>query len=94
MIQLYNDSLILLSDQKIMMFWCTASTLLKFQLANWEYIDSDGIPKENSYIDEGDVILDTFLGSGTTALACKNTNRNFKGCEINKVYFDELMKLI
>ena len=30
---------------------------MKFQLANWEYIDSDGIPKENSYIDEGDVIL-------------------------------------
>ena len=33
---------------------------------------------------EGDVILDTFLGGGTTALACKNTNRNFKGCDVSK----------
>ena len=28
---------------------------------------------------EGDTVLDTFLGSGTTLIACKNTNRNFKG---------------
>jgi len=28
---------------------------------------------------EGDVVLDTFLGGGTTAIACKNTNRNFIG---------------
>ena len=34
--------------------------------------------------------MDTFLGSGTTALACKNTNRKFKGCEIAKIYFDAL----
>ena len=32
---------------------------------------------------EGDVILDTFMGSGMTALVCKNLNRNFYGCEIN-----------
>ena len=43
---------------------------------------------------EGDVILDTFLGGGTTAIACKNTNRNFKGCEISKEYFDKIMNLI
>ncbi len=43
---------------------------------------------------EGDVILDTFLGGGTSAIACKNTNRNFKGCEISKEYFDKVMKLI
>lgn len=43
---------------------------------------------------EGDVILDTFLGGGTTAIACKNTNRNFKGCEISKEYLDKVMKLI
>ena len=29
---------------------------------------------------EDSVVLDTFLGSGTTAFACKNTNRRFKGC--------------
>ena len=43
---------------------------------------------------EGDIILDTFLGSGTTAIACKNTNRRFKGCEVSKEYYDKLMKLV
>ena len=48
--------------------------------------------KKNS--NEGDIVLDTFLGGGTTAIACKNTNRNFKGCEISKEYYDKIMKLI
>ena len=43
---------------------------------------------------EGDLVVDTFLGGGTTAYACKKTNRNFKGCEINKEYYDQLMKLV
>jgi site-specific DNA-methyltransferase (adenine-specific) len=43
---------------------------------------------------ENDVILDTFLGSGTTAIACKNTNRHFKGCEISKEYYDKILELI
>ena len=40
---------------------------------------------------EGDTILDTFLGSGTTAVACVNTNRNFKGCELNKEYCQQMV---
>ena len=43
---------------------------------------------------ENDVVLDTFLGGGTTAMACKNTNRRFMGCEANKEYYKKLMKLI
>lgn len=43
---------------------------------------------------ENDIVLDTFLGSGTTALACKNTNRIFKGCEISKEYYDKILELI
>lgn len=43
---------------------------------------------------ENDTILDTFLGSGTTAIACKNTKRNFKGCELNKEYFDKSISLL
>lgn len=46
----------------------------------------EDIVKKHS--NEDDTILDTFLGSGTTAFACKNTNRNFKGCEISKKYYD------
>jgi DNA modification methylase len=32
---------------------------------------------------EGDIIADYYLGSGTTALVCKELNRNFIGCDIN-----------
>jgi site-specific DNA-methyltransferase (adenine-specific) len=42
---------------------------------------------------EGDTVLDTFLGSGTTAVACRNTKRKFRGCEISKEYFDKMMEL-
>ena len=37
---------------------------------------------------EGDVVLDACMGSGTTEVACMNTNRNFIGFELNKEYFD------
>ena len=37
---------------------------------------------------ENDTVLDTFMGSGTTGVACKNTNRNFIGIELDKGYFD------
>ena len=37
---------------------------------------------------EGDLVLDPFLGGGTTAFACKNTNRKFIGCEIDAKYVD------
>ena len=43
---------------------------------------------------ENDIVIDTFLGAGTTAFACKNTNRQFKGCEIDKEYFDKAMEII
>jgi site-specific DNA-methyltransferase (adenine-specific) len=43
---------------------------------------------------ENDTVLDTFLGAGTTSIACKNTNRKFKGCEISKEYYDKIMEII
>jgi len=39
----------------------------------------------------GDVVLDTFLGGGTTAQACRNLGRRFKGCEINREYYDKII---
>ena len=38
---------------------------------------------------EGDLVFDPFSGSGTTALACKNTKRRFIGSEIDKNYFEK-----
>lgn len=43
---------------------------------------------------EGDTVLDTFLGAGTTAIACKNTERHFKGCEIETNYYEKIITII
>lgn len=37
---------------------------------------------------ENDLVLDLFMGSGSTIIACRNLNRNFIGIEIDKTFFD------
>ena len=41
-----------------------------------------------SYSNEGDLILDNCMGSGTTGIAAVNLKRNFVGFEIEKKYFE------
>ena len=41
-----------------------------------------------TYTKEGDIVLDNCMGSGSTGVACKNTNRNFIGIELDKKYFE------
>ncbi len=36
---------------------------------------------------EGQAVLDPFMGSGSTGVACKELNRDFIGYEINKEYY-------
>lgn len=41
----------------------------------------------NIYSNDGDIVLDNCMGSGSTGVACVNTNRKFIGIELNKEYF-------
>jgi site-specific DNA-methyltransferase (adenine-specific) len=45
-----------------------------------------------SHSNKGDIILDPFLGSGTTAVACKRLNRNFIGIEKEPKYVEIALK--
>lgn len=48
----------------------------------------------NTLSNEGDLILDPFLGSGTTAVACIRTGRQYIGMEIDRTYFEIAKKRI
>lgn len=41
-----------------------------------------------TYTNEGDIVLDNTMGSGTTGVACVNTNRSFIGIEMDDKYFE------
>jgi site-specific DNA-methyltransferase (adenine-specific) len=71
------------------------------------FFDSVGKPKHptekplelfeylvKTYTNEGDIVLDNCMGSGTTAIAALNTNRNFIGFELNENYYKSCLKRI
>lgn len=41
-----------------------------------------------TYTNEGDVVLDNCMGSGSTGVACVNTNRSFIGIELDENFFE------
>lgn len=47
-----------------------------------------------SWSNEGDVVFDPFMGSGTTGIAALKNGRLFVGCEISKEYYDEALERI
>lgn len=53
---------------------------------------SDKIVKYYSYV--GDLVLDPFMGSGTTAISCLDNNRQYLGIEIHQEYIDMAQKRI
>jgi len=44
--------------------------------------------------EEGDTVLDPFMGAGTTAAVAKSLGRNYIGCELNKNYGSLIEKRI
>ena len=47
-----------------------------------------------TYSNEGEVVLDNCIGSGTTAIACMNLNRRFIGMEMDEEYYEICMERI
>ena len=47
-----------------------------------------------AYTNENDVVLDIFMGSGSTAMSCLRTNRKYLGCESNKEYYEKIYERI
>ena len=47
-----------------------------------------------TYTQEGETVLDFTMGSGSTGVAAKNTNRSFIGIELNQNYFEIAKKRI
>lgn len=47
-----------------------------------------------TYTNPGEVVLDNCMGSGTTAIACINTGRNYIGFEMDKTYYEAAQKRI
>ena len=41
-----------------------------------------------TYTNENETVLDNCMGSGSTGVACKNTNRNFIGIELDEKYYN------
>jgi site-specific DNA-methyltransferase (adenine-specific) len=48
----------------------------------------------NTYTNENEIVLDCTMGSGTTAIACLNTNRQFFGIELEEKYFETAKKRV
>ena len=46
------------------------------------------------WVSEGDTVLDNCMGSGTTAIACLNTNRNYIGFELDEEYYNKSLDRI
>jgi len=71
-----------------------------FNVANKKETNSAPFPEQlaqdhiSSWSNKGDIVLDPFMGSGTTGVACKNLNRDFIGIELDKGYFEIAKKRI
>jgi site-specific DNA-methyltransferase (adenine-specific) len=67
-------------------------TILKFKQEKGFHPTQKPVPLMEylikTYTNEDDTVLDPTMGSGTTGVACVNTNRNFIGIERDEKYYD------
>lgn len=69
-------------------------SVLRFSNGNHNSIHKTQKPIElleyliKTYTNEGEIVLDNCMGSGSTGIACINTNRNFIGMELNEEYYN------
>lgn len=71
-------------------YWIENKNIKDKELYNHPTIKPKHIIKTliNNSTNINDIVLDCFLGSGTTAVAAKETGRRYIGFEINKEYYD------
>ena len=53
--------------------------IMKYEVAEWFL---------KNFTKKNDLVLDCFMGTGTTGVACKKNDRNFIGIELDKKYFE------
>ena len=74
------------------------STVIKIPMIKKHHITEKPVRLMEIFIEssskENDIVLDCFMGSGTTGIAAKRNNRKFIGIEIDKKYFDIAEKRI
>lgn len=80
------------------------SSIIQFKCVNQQSIKERLHPTQKpvplleylikTYTNEGETVIDNCMGSGSTGVACVNTNRNFIGIELDEHYFDIAKKRI
>ena len=89
-----------LIDTRVVEYGNAPSTVMNFDKEKRSKINTHPTVKPTNLImfliqtfsKKGQIVLDPFLGSGTTALACKYTHRSCIGFEIDQEYFDIIQK--
>ena len=66
--------------------------LKDIELVNFLGIHNNNIQKIESAFPKTKIVLDPFIGSGTTAVTAKSLNRDYIGCELNNDYTKLIMK--